>query len=184
MYGGDLGFHSHVAGRSGIPNSSSCQPRSSVILRCTSCESLEPVRLDPSGTGPCPSCGSILRTDTPLPLRGQDFRASVLSAPVPVLVDFHAEWCGPCKWIVPTLEEVARAKAGELLVVKVDTDEAPELAEEYRITSVPTVVLFQDGKEMDRSRGVEPHRVKQMAGMERSGVGPGGTETDPPGGLP
>ena len=155
-----------------------------MILRCTSCESLEPIRLDSSGTGPCPQCGAILRTDAPLPVRGQDFRASVLDAPVPVLVDFHAEWCGPCKWIVPTLEEVARARAGKLLVVKVDTDEAPELAEEYRITSVPTVVLFQEGREVDRSRGVEPHRVKQMAGMEREDAEPGRTGTDPLLGIP
>jgi thioredoxin 2 len=155
-----------------------------VILRCTSCESLEPVRLDPTGTGPCPRCGFLFRTDAPLPLQGRDFHASVLRALIPVLVDFHAEWCGPCKWIVPTLEEVARARAGKLLVVKVDTDEAPELAEEYRITSVPTVVLFQDGREVDRSRGVEPHRVKQMAGMEREDAEPGRSGTDPPGGIP
>ena len=150
-----------------------------VILRCTACERLEMFSPGPGGSGACPRCGAILRTDEPLPVRGEDFRATVLASPVPVLVDFYAEWCGPCRWIVPTLEEVARVRAGKILVVKVDTDEAPELAEEYRITSVPTVVLFQEGKEVDRSRGVEPHRVKQMADIAGEGSGPGKASTDP-----
>lgn len=149
-----------------------------MILRCTSCERLEKFSADAEGSGACPRCGATLRTDEPLSVRGEDFRATVLASPVPVLVDFHAEWCGPCRWILPTLEEVARERMGKVLVVKVDTDEAPELAEEYRITSVPTVVLFLEGKEVDRSRGVEPHRVKQMADIEGKGAELGAADTD------
>ncbi len=132
-------------------------------LRCSECAELVSVALDSRGRGECPRCATPLLTDRILTVRGEDFREVVLSAPLPVLVDFFAPWCGPCQWIVPTLEEVARSRAGDLLVVKVDTDEAPEVAEAWSITSVPTVVLFREGREVERSRGVEPERVRAMA---------------------
>ncbi len=91
-----------------------------------------------------------------------EFQAFVLEAPVPVLVDFHATWCGPCAWLDPVLEELARGAEGRYRVVKVDTDAAPELSGRYRVGSVPTVVCFRDGREVDRSVGVEPHRLRAM----------------------
>lgn len=94
----------------------------------------------------------------------EDFAATVLGAPVPVIVDFYADWCGPCEWLTPVLNEVAERAAGHVLVAKVDVDRAPTLAERYRIGSVPTVVLVRDGAEAERSIGVEPHRVRAMAG--------------------
>jgi thioredoxin 2 len=143
-------------------------------LRCSGCAEMVSVALDSHGRGECPRCAASVLTDRILSIRGEDFQQTVLSAPLPVLVDFFAKWCGPCQWIVPTLEEVARARAGELLVVKVDTDEAPEVAEAWSITSVPTVILFREGREVERSRGVEPERVRGMA--EVGGRGPGGGE--------
>lgn len=93
-----------------------------------------------------------------------EFEREVLLAAVPVLADFHAEWCAPCKWLDPILKELARERAGGVLVVKVDTDQAPRLAARYGIRSVPTVILFRDGEEVERSLGVEPERLRAMAG--------------------
>jgi thioredoxin 1 len=111
-------------------------------------------------------------------VRPEDFRATVLEAEVPVLVDFYADWCGPCKWLNPHLEKVAREGEGRILVAKVDTDKAPELAQRYRIGSIPTVILFRNGGEVERSVGVEPERVRAM------GAGDEGARSGEAGGSP
>ena len=76
----------------------------------------------------------------------QNFNPEVLQAPTPVLVDFYAPWCGPCKMLGPILNSLAMEFAGRVKLVKVNVDDAPELAQQYQITSVPTLMLFQDGR--------------------------------------
>jgi len=76
----------------------------------------------------------------------RSFNQEVLQAPTPVLVDFYAPWCGPCKMLAPILDSLAREYAGRVKLVKVNMDDAPELAQEYQITGVPTLMLFQDGQ--------------------------------------
>ena len=71
------------------------------------------------------------------------------------LVDFFAEWCGPCKMLAPVLEELAKTIQGQAIVAKVDIDTCQEIASRFMITSVPTVVLFKDGQEVDRAVGVK-----------------------------
>ncbi|HIC15069.1 MAG TPA: thioredoxin [Gemmatimonadetes bacterium] len=92
-----------------------------------------------------------------------DFDQTVLAASIPVLVDFYADWCGPCKMVAPLVDELAREHSGRMLVVKVDTDQAVSISERYAIRSIPTLVLFKEGEEVDRSVGFEPERVRILA---------------------
>ena len=82
-------------------------------------------------------------------LTGNNFQTEVLEADVPVLVDFWATWCGPCKMIAPVVEEISIAYKDKLKVGKVNVDDENELAREYRIMSIPTLLLFKNGKVAD-----------------------------------
>jgi thioredoxin 1 len=86
----------------------------------------------------------------------ESFRQDVLEAPGPVLVDFWAEWCGPCKAVAPVLDELARDYAGKLTVAKVDIDENPVTPNEYGVRGIPTMLLFRDGKLLDQKVGALP----------------------------
>jgi thioredoxin 1 len=84
------------------------------------------------------------------------FEAEVLNSDTPVLIDFFAEWCGPCRMMAPVLDEVARDYAGKLKVVKVDVDEAEETAARFGVTAMPTFVLVKNGREAFRRIGAAP----------------------------
>jgi thioredoxin len=86
----------------------------------------------------------------------------VLGTQAPVLVDFYADWCGPCKLVAPLVDEIAREHLGRMLVAKVDTDRAQDVALRYGIRSIPTLVLFRGGEEVERSIGFEPERVREL----------------------
>ena len=130
-------------------------------LRCAFCRSLNRIGLEEARTGPrCESCSKPMLIDRPVKVESEDFEATVLGAGVPVLADFYADWCGPCKLVVPLLDEIAAAEQGRLLVVKVDSDRAAEQCQRYAIRSVPTVLLFQNGKETGRSLGFEPEVIR------------------------
>lgn len=76
----------------------------------------------------------------------ENFEEEVLKSEIPVLVDFYADWCGPCKMMAPLVEKVAEEYQGTLKVGKLDTDEHMQIAQQYRISSIPTFMIFQDGK--------------------------------------
>lgn len=82
-----------------------------------------------------------------------DFDATVLQSDKPVMVDFFAEWCGPCKMAAPVIDQLAQEFADKAVIVKVDVDTNNELAGKYGVMSIPTVVIFKDGKEVDRKIG-------------------------------
>jgi len=83
----------------------------------------------------------------------QDFQAKVLSSKLPVLVDFWAPWCGPCKMATPALEELSESYKDKALILKVNVDEQQDLAGQYQVMSIPTTILFKDGKEIGRQIG-------------------------------
>jgi thioredoxin len=80
----------------------------------------------------------------------------IASQKTPVLADFWAAWCGPCRMMEPVLKDLSREWKGRATVVKINTDEQPALARRFDITAMPTMVLFQDGKEVHRVRGAQP----------------------------
>ena len=88
-----------------------------------------------------------------------EFEAKVLKADKPVLVDFFATWCGPCKMMAPVIEQVAAEKAGEAYVYKIDVDEAPGIAGEYRVMSIPTLILFENGQAKKQAIGAQPKQA-------------------------
>lgn len=136
-------------------------PDTRVTLRCAFCAELTEVDLARADERPsCTDCGKPVLLDRPVKVAQGDFEQTVLEASVPVLVDFYADWCAPCKMVAPLMDEVAHQNAGRVLVAKVDTDAAPDIAMRYEIRSIPTIILFRDGEETERSLGLEPERVR------------------------
>jgi thioredoxin 1 len=84
------------------------------------------------------------------------FKEEVLDNEVPVLVDFWAPWCGPCRMVAPVVDEIAIQYDGQLKVVKVNTDENPQIASQYGIRSIPTLMIFKDGQKVDMVVGAVP----------------------------
>ncbi|MCR5033947.1 MAG: thioredoxin [Clostridia bacterium] len=85
-----------------------------------------------------------------------NFQKEVIESEVPVLVDFWATWCGPCRMLAPTLEEIASEQEGVIKVGKVNVDEQPELARQFGIMSIPTLIVFRDGQIVNQTMGLQP----------------------------
>ncbi len=95
----------------------------------------------------------------------QNFESEVLGSSIPVLVDFWASWCGPCRMLAPVVDELAEQYEGKVKFGKINVDEQPRLAMNYSVESIPTLLLFKDGRAVDKSIGVVPKSsIEQMLG--------------------
>ncbi len=131
---------------------------------CARCGALNRIGSTPPGSAPvCGRCKADLDVSgDPRAVTGAQLDAAVRTSPVPVLADFWAPWCGPCRTAAPIFADLGRKKAGELLVVKVNSDEEQEVSARLGIRAIPTFVLFLGGQEIARHSGVMP-----AAEMER-----------------
>lgn len=111
----------------------------------------------------CGECSRPLLLDRPVRLTGAAFDRVVSETEVPVLVDFYADWCGPCKVMAPLLDELADERAGEIVVAKLDTDRDRETAGRFGIRGIPTLIVFRDGREAARETGAIPRaRIERL----------------------
>ncbi|NIR44340.1 MAG: thioredoxin [Gemmatimonadetes bacterium] len=128
-----------------------------VTVTCQFCLTRNRVQVEKIDAGPrCAECKKPILLDRPIKVTDDDFRQVISGSDVPVMVDFHADWCGPCKIMAPVLDEFAQAHEGEVLVAKLDTDRNAKTAQELGIRGIPTLIVFRDGEESARQTGAVP----------------------------
>ncbi|HET7462536.1 MAG TPA: thioredoxin [Longimicrobium sp.] len=133
------------------------QTQRKATVDCQFCGRLNRVDLARAADRPrCGECGRPILLDRPLALSDASFDRVIADAQVPVLVDFYADWCGPCKMVAPIMDELARSWMGSVLVAKLDTDRNQEVARRFEIASIPTVMVFRNGKVAAKQIGALP----------------------------
>lgn len=132
------------------------------IVRCEGCGSLNRISPEPLQAGKAPVCGQCHAVlpppgpSTPLKVTDANFASLVEAATGPVFVDFWAGWCGPCLMIGPFIDQLAAELAGRVLVAKLNVDENPRTAARYGVSSIPTMIIFDQGREVGRLNGAVP----------------------------
>jgi thioredoxin 2 len=132
-------------------------------VMCQFCLTLNRVDLARAADRPkCGQCGKPMLLDRPVRVTDDTLEKVVTGTDVPVLVDFYADWCAPCKMMAPVLDQLARDRQSKLLVAKLDTDANPTMAVRYGIRGIPTMIVFRDGREWKRQTGaVAPDRLNE-----------------------
>jgi thioredoxin 2 len=142
-----------------------------ITVPCQFCDALNRIDAARLDSGPkCGECGRPFLLDRPIKVSEAHFDAAVLKSGLPVLVDFYADWCGPCRTMAPHLDAIAQERKGHLLVVKVDTDRSPTVASRYNIRSIPFFGLFEHGQLARTAVGaVGKHGLEDLIGPEQAG---------------
>lgn len=141
------------------PDTDSPAAAATATVPCPFCATLNRVDLARIDHRPkCGQCGRPILLDRPVPLSDATFDAVIGGATVPVMVDFYADWCGPCKVMAPILDQVAAERRGQVLVTKLDTDRNQPTMMRFGVRGIPTLIVFSGGKEVGREVGVVPRQ--------------------------
>jgi thioredoxin 2 len=130
--------------------------RDKIVARCAACGAANRALAERLGDAVCGRCRQKLFAPAPLAVSDATWRRDVLESPLPVVVDFWAPWCGPCRAVAPVLDQVARERAGRVRIAKVNVDENPELSRQFEIQAIPTMMVFRGGRMMEQIRGAVP----------------------------
>ena len=144
-----------------------------ITLRCQFCQTWN--RIDPARAAArpkCGSCGKPMLLDRPVRLDDETFERTIAESEIPVMVDFYADWCGPCKVMAPSVDQLAAKYIGRAIVAKLDTDRAQRTAMAFQIRSIPTVIVFDGGKPVAQQTGAVPFPTLEAL-LQRAGVTPG-----------
>ena len=127
-------------------------------LRCQFCHAWNRIDVARAADRPkCGKCSKPMLLDRPVHLDDETFSRTIAESEVPVIVDFYADWCGPCKMMAPAVDQLAAAYSGKAIVAKVNTDLAPSATRPFNIRGIPTSIVFAGGKEVQRQSGAMPY---------------------------
>jgi thioredoxin 2 len=143
---------------------------SKATLKCQFCGAWN--RIDASRAADKPKCGKCAKPmllDRPVKLDDENFSRTITESDVPILVDFYADWCGPCKMMAPSVDKLAADYSGKAIVAKLNTDLAQQTSQSFQIRGIPTSIVFLKGKEVARQTGAVPYAT--LASMiDRAGA--------------
>ena len=135
-------------------------PSKAQLIRCPACGANNRVQGELLNQKLAPVCGRckapLVAGSQPIAVTDASFPEMVEASPLPVLVDFWAAWCGPCRLIAPVIDQLAAEFAGRARIVKLNIDENPRTATRFGVSSIPTLLIFKDGREVDRIVGAQP----------------------------
>ena len=144
---------------------------SRVTLRCQFCGTWNRVNAARAADRPkCGQCAKPLLLDRPIALDDESFQRTIEGSEIPVLVDFYADWCGPCKMMAPYVDQIAAKYQGRALVAKLDTDRSQRTAAGFQIRGIPTVIVFMGGREAARQTGAVPAAALEQL-LAKAGTG-------------
>ena len=140
------------------PDAAQTQAGHRITVRCQFCDTWNRVLADRASDRPkCGKCGKPMLIDRPIALNDDTFARTIAESDVPVVVDFYADWCGPCKMMAPDVDKLAANRTGRALVAKLNTDLAQATSQKFQVRGIPTTIVFRDGKESGRVTGAVPY---------------------------